>query len=111
MIRKLVVSTLFVFLFQILNAQKNVITAEDSIAGYFNEIKSATKKHAQLWNKNLYGPMLLVNPATRTVYANASDSGGILQSNGPVYSGTLPSNINIANTAIHWNGKDWAMIL
>jgi len=55
--------------------------------------------------------MLLVNPATRTVYANASDSGGILQSNGPVYSGTLPSNINIANTAIHWNGKDWAMIL
>jgi hypothetical protein len=110
MIRKLVVSTLFVLLLQILHAQKNV-TSADSIASYFNEIKIAAKKHAALWNINLYGPILLVDPATRTVYANVPDSAGILQFNGPVYSGTLPRNINIANTAIHWNGKDWAMIL
>jgi hypothetical protein len=110
MIRKLVASTFFVFILQILIAQQ-IVTTGDSIAGYFNEIKIATKKHTQLWNKNLYGPVLLVDPATRTVYANVPDSAGILQSNGPVYSGTLPRNINIANTAIHWNGKDWAMIL
>lgn len=110
MIRKLITATLFVFFLQILNAQKRVTTG-DTIAGYFNEIKIAAKKHVPLWNKNLYGPMLLVEPVTRTVYANVADSAGILQSNGAVYSGTLPRNINIANTAIHWNGKDWAMIL
>lgn len=110
MIQKLVTSILFVFILQIVAAQKNKTTG-DSIANYFDEIKIATKKHAPLWNKNLYGPILLVDPATRAVYANVPDSAGVLQSNGAVYSGNLPGNINIANTAIHWNGKDWAMIL
>lgn len=110
MIRKFIVSPLFVFILQIVNAQK-IATIEDSIANYFNEIKIATKKHTLLWNKNLYGPILLVNPDTRRVYANAPDSVGILQPSRSVYSGILPRNINIANTAIHWNGKDWAMIL
>lgn len=109
MIQKHVTSILFVLILQIADAQN--IATRDSIANYFNEIKMATKKHAQLWNKNLYGPILLVDPATRAVYANVPDSAGVLQPNGSVYSGTLPLNINMANTAIHWNGKDWAMIL
>jgi hypothetical protein len=110
MIRKVIVSLFFIFIIQIVNAQK-IATIEDSITNYFNEIKIATKKHTLLWDKNLYGPILLVNPVTRKAYANVPDSAGILQSNGSVYRGILPNNINIANTAIHWNGNDWAMIL
>lgn len=86
-------------------------TLQDSIATYFNEIKIETGIHQQIWAKDLYGPMLLVNPNTRQVFANFSDTAGILKQVGNIYSGILPNEINIANTAINWNGRRWAMIM
>ncbi len=84
---------------------------QDSISANFNEIKIAADKHKRLWGKDLYGPMLLVNPDTRQIFANFSDSTGILKQNGKIYSGILPAEINIANTAVNWNGRRWAMIM
>lgn len=86
-------------------------TLQDSIPVFFNEIKSATKKNTSLWNKDLYGAMLLVDPQTRKVFANEPDTANILKSIGNLYSGILPDNINIANTSINWSGKRWAMIM
>jgi len=53
----------------------------------------------------------LVNPQTREIFANEPDSSGILVKEGSIYKGTLPKDINFANTAIVWNGKSWAMII
>lgn len=75
----------------------------------FNEIKSATKNHKKLWNKDLYAPILLVNPITRQVIANDTSSELKLQDG--IYVGKLPENINIANTTIKWKEKRWAMII
>ena len=86
-------------------------TLHDSIPVFFKEIKAATKKNTNLWNKDLYGAMLLVDPQTRQLYANEPDTDGILKPNGSIYSGILPDNINIANTSINWSGKRWAMIM
>lgn len=86
-------------------------TLHDSVPIFFNEIKAATKKNTSLWNKDLYGAMLLVDPQTRQLYANEPDTDGILKPNGSIYSGILPDNINIANTSINWSGKRWAMIM
>jgi hypothetical protein len=83
----------------------------DNVPVFFNEIKAATKKNYNLWNKDLYGAILLVDPQTRQVFANEPDTADILKSNGNIYSGTLPDNINIANTSINWSGKRWAMIM
>ena len=83
----------------------------DTISGYFKEIKIATNNQAKVWDKNLYGPILLVEPDPRKIYANFNDSAAVLKKNGNVYSGVLPKEQNIANTSIHWNGRDWAMIL
>ncbi|GAA4161486.1 hypothetical protein GCM10022217_27200 [Chryseobacterium ginsenosidimutans] len=83
----------------------------DSISTNFNEIKIEADKHQQLWRKNLYGPMLLVNPDSRQIFANFPDSAGIFKQNGKIYSGILPAEINIANTAVNWNGRRWAMIM
>lgn len=55
--------------------------------------------------------MLLVNPDTRQVFANEQDSAGLLKKTGSIYIGMLPSEKNIANTAIDWSGKKWAMII
>ncbi|QJB36358.1 hypothetical protein HF324_00150 [Chitinophaga oryzae] len=76
----------------------------------FRDAAAATKKQQRLWGTDLYGPMLLVNTATRELYANMPDSSGLLQKQGDIYTGKLPSRINIANTSLHWEGRHWAMV-
>jgi len=83
----------------------------DSIGIYFNQIKDATRLNRKLWNKDLYGPVLLVNPGNRQLFANVPDSAGLLKPSGLIYSCILPGNVNIANTSSHWSGIDWAMVL
>lgn len=83
----------------------------DSIRFYFNEVKQATYRHKYLWNKDLYGPMLLVDPVARWVYANEPDNAGLLTFKDSIYTGTLPREFGAANTSIEWNRKNWAMIL
>ncbi|MHC5202309.1 hypothetical protein [Myroides sp. LJL119] len=83
----------------------------ESISNYFKEIKHATKQGEELWKTDLYGGILLVNPETRQLYTNEPDDKSGLKSQKDIYTGTLPNSINIANTAIQWNGKTWAMIM
>lgn len=83
----------------------------DSIAGYFQEIRISTENHKDLWNLDLYGPILLVEPGTRKIFANYPDSAGILKPDGRIFTGMLASNINLANTSLSWSGRDWAMIM
>lgn len=84
---------------------------QKNIPVIFNEIKTETKKSYSLWNKDLYGPILLVDPKTRQIFANEADTAGILKQNEDLFSGILPDHINIANTAMHFSGKRWAMIM
>ncbi len=85
-------------------------TPEVAFAGYFDELKNAEAQHSDLWDRDMYGPVLLVNPKTRETFSNFPDAGGALKRDGGVYHGTLPDNINIANTMTRWNGRDWAMV-
>ncbi|MBN8688135.1 MAG: hypothetical protein J0M10_14005 [Chitinophagales bacterium] len=110
MIKRIFITTLLGLFMQSMYGQKPP-TIQDSIATYFDEIKMQTNKHQQLWAGNLYSPMLLVNRGTRQVYANFSDTSGFLRPIGTIYTGILPKEINIANTAINWNGRRWAMIM
>jgi hypothetical protein len=94
-----------------INKAQDLDISADSIPTYFREIQQATKQHYSLWNKDLYGSLLLVNPQNREVYANEPDSIGTLVKNGDVFKGILPNELSIANTAIEWNGTRWAMII
>lgn len=85
--------------------------SKDRISIFFDESKAASEKNIGLWNKNLYGPMMIIDPKTREIFANESDTANTLKLHGSIYSGILPVHINIANTAINWNGKRWAMIM
>ncbi|MDO9339608.1 MAG: hypothetical protein Q7T72_03675 [Bacteroidales bacterium] len=110
MIKRFYITTLIFMFIQSSFGQK-ISTFQDSIATYFNEIKVEANKHQQMWATDLYGPILLVNPNTRQLFANFSDTAGILKQVGEIFSGILPNEINIANTAINWNGRRWAMIM
>ena len=83
----------------------------DTVSVYFQEISANTNHYKDLWNLDLYGPVLLVDPVSRKIFANYPDTAGILDLKGKIFTGLLPKSINIANTAIRWNGRSWAMIM
>ncbi len=77
---------------------------------YFNQIAVVTEKHKDLWDKELYGPILLVDPTTREVYANMPDKEGVLKFKDGLYTGFLPREVPVSNTDIKWKGVHWAML-
>lgn len=108
--KQIILTAAFLLLAQSATAQKQDIS-HDNISVFFDEIRAASKQNIQLWNKDLYGPILLIDPKTKEIFANEPDTADVLKRNGSIYSGILPDKINIANTAINWNGKRWAMIM
>jgi hypothetical protein len=66
---------------------------------------------ARLWRASLCGPLIIVDPDTRTAWASQADPPGVLQ---PVaaggWAGVLPPGIPIANTSLDWGGVRWIMI-
>nr|MBK9652490.1 hypothetical protein [Bacteroidota bacterium] len=108
--KKITTSFLLLFYTIITSAQQNKLSP-DSAAVYFEDIKTETKKHQNLWNKDLYGPILLVDPQTRELIANFADTAGVLKPQGKIFTGMLPTEMNVANTSVTWNGRDWAMIM
>jgi hypothetical protein len=90
---------------------QDALTLNDSIGTYFEEVKNATRLSEKLWDKDIYGPILIVNATTRSVYSNYADTAGALKQDGKIYTGVLPVNIPMANASIKWNGINWAMIL
>lgn len=90
---------------------QGVQLSRDSIEAYFREIGLATKAAENLWDRDLYGAILLVDPTDRKVYANELDAEHFLLPDGNIYHGTLPSDMNVANTSVSWLGKNWAMLM
>jgi hypothetical protein len=107
--RKLLLLLLLFLSVRCITAQTSGL--DDSIAGYFQELRNNMKQYQDLWNLDLYGPVLLVDPATRRIYSNFPDSAGILKRDGDIFTGLLPKMINIANTSLTWQGMSWAMIM
>jgi hypothetical protein len=86
----------------------DIRTASD----YLRQVQQIVRTDAgHFWGISMEGPILLVEPQSRTILANSSDAGGFLSRNGTVYTGILPDNIPIANTAVDWSGVRWAMIV
>lgn len=78
---------------------------------YFSELDSLCKlDNGNLWGINLYGATMFVFPESRIIVANEMDKEGKLVYKDGLYIGKLPENINIANTSMEWNGKNWTMV-
>lgn len=90
-----------------------VATVDPAAAGrVFGEAKAICQRDAgALWGRSLCGPMLLVDPADRSIVANQPDAKATLKAAGPVFTGTLPASEIIANTSIDWSGVRWSEIM
>src|SRR6476620_11111000 len=86
-------------------------TASDA-KKYFREAAALCESDGgALWGKSLCGPMLLVEPDRRDVFANQADRENQLQSRDGLFTGKLPADVNIANTATTWAGVKWTMLM
>ena len=78
---------------------------------YFQEAHALAQQDAgRLWGISLSGPMLFVDPETRTVVADRADREGFLKKQGNVFVGTLPDRVLIAGTVQTWAGVRWVML-
>ncbi len=81
---------------------------------YFTELREACDRRdgGRLWGVEVCGPVMLVDPRSRAILANASDREGLLSpGEDGVLVGTLPSDQPLANAPIEWGGVRWAMVL
>lgn len=77
----------------------------------FRDLKKMTALHFGMWERDIYGPVLLVDPRTRQVIANEGDTAGYLKYEQGIYKGSLPPGVNVSNTSVHWSGRHWAMVM
>ena len=65
-----------------------------------------------MWGRELYGPILLVDPGTRATVSNDRDKDGVLA---PIadglFAGRLPEELAIGNTTTQWAGRRWTMVM
>lgn len=107
-----------------LNAGAEAPPASEPYAGPFpqSEVEGAARAFAsaraasdrdggKLWGRPVYGPLLLVDPASRRVLASQGDAEGRLHPRDALFEGEYPADRPIANTAVEWAGVRWAMIL
>jgi hypothetical protein len=74
-------------------------------AQYFQQLKQTSDRDGgKTWGLNLYGPIIFVDPRSGNVVANQADLEHKLVPQDGVFVGTLPREINPANTAIDWAG-------
>lgn len=92
-------------------AQEAPIDLAEARRGFAAAENASAQDAGALWGTELYGPLFVVDPASRFVVANQADPGGTLREEDGVWIGTLPEAINPANAAVDWAGLRWTMVL
>ena len=81
-------------------------------AQYFRQLKQTSDRDGgKTWGLPLYGPIMFVDPRTGNIVTNQADLEHKLVPQDGVFVGTLPREINPANTAINWAGVHWTMVM
>lgn len=71
----------------------------------------AARDGGALWGRSLLGPILFVHPPSRIVLSAVPGEGESLKPLGGFFTATLPEAEPIANTALRWAGRTWAMLM
>jgi len=77
---------------------------------YFKKIEDICNlDNGRLWGKNLYGPIMFVDRASRRIVSNSPDEEGILKYTDGIYSGVYPRDMLISNTPQYFGGVLFAI--
>lgn len=98
------------FLCVVVNAEaQSWASRAQTAAADLNEI--CQRDGGRLWGVSLCGPLIIVDPTTREIWANQADANGVLQPTGAGWSGVMPNDVAIANTSTTWSGVQWIMLI
>lgn len=87
-------------------------TKPDLIRQTYFEVDSLLRlDNGRLWGHQLYGPIMMVDPSTRIFIANRNSANQDFKKINGLFTDSLPSNMNIANTALDWLGERWTMVI
>jgi hypothetical protein len=89
-------------------AQADTSGAAQAMRDY---LAAARQDGGKLWGHSLLGPMILVDPSTRAAFASEQPPGGTFELRNGLWQGTLPDGIPLANFALTWVNRRWAMVL
>jgi hypothetical protein len=79
---------------------------------YFRQLKETSDRDGgKTWGVPLYGPIMFVDPRSGNVVANQADLDHRLVAQDDVFVGTLPREMNPANTDVKWAGVHWTMVM
>lgn len=81
------------------------------LAAAVREFSTYCAKGTVLWGKSLCGPLLFVDPATKSAVATFDPGLAGFERDGALWMGRLPANLSIANTSVRLSGKQVAEIL
>ena len=111
-IRKLLLSVSSLLLFITCAAAQSASIDTKLAAHYFRQLKQTSDREGgKTWGLPLYGPIMFVDPRSGNIVANQADLEHKLTAKDGVFVGTLPSEINPANTAFDWAGIHWTMVI
>lgn len=85
--------------------------AADAARLFAEATEICERNGGKLWGRSLCGPILLVDYTDLAVLANQADAGGKLKREGPLFRGTLPEEVIIANTPTEWSGTRWTQLV
>ena len=83
----------------------------NAIAALEEFTKICESEGQAIWGHSLCGPMMLVDPATRTVISNHGDSQNRFRREGALFTGPFPEPFTPSNTAIQWDGQHWSTVM
>jgi hypothetical protein len=85
---------------------------ENEIRQTFSAVDSLLAiDNGKFWQKQLYGPIIMIDPESRLFYANENNHHEDFKKVGPIYTDTMPQDMMVANTAFDWEDKRWSMIM
>jgi hypothetical protein len=97
---------------QITFAQTTQPIPTDTARAYFAEAQALCQAdQGQLWGVTLCGPMMFADPQSHFIVANQADANGVLKAEDGVFTGILPANLNVSNTAFDWSGVRWTQMI
>lgn len=77
---------------------------------YFKDIKEiCDRDNGTLWGKNLHGPLLFIDRASRRMVSNMPDKEGLLKGNDGVFTGIYPKELLVSNAPVSYGGTLFAM--
>jgi hypothetical protein len=87
----------------------NYFTAEKATACFKSVEEICNKDGGNLWGKNLYGPLMLIDRTSRKIIANQPDNNDLLKLKDGIYTGFYPRESIIRTTAVDFGGVLFGM--